>query len=268
MFLNYIFFFRSGQLVHCTQLQVCLLKIALLVDHWRNVYRIFYLFVFDFNCFKIQSYSFNIYIYQTWFIMTTFNWILFNKFPTFHRSLFCISTMNCIWSDFILTQFRFHSSFNCEKSTIRFLYKQNIQFFFFQNHWINPLSSCLNMDQGSHPIIYTCTLCNIWTVAKNRYQVTRCMRCSNPLKLIEVCIAFTCCSYLDFLAVQLYTVSKILFSLFDFFFITEKRGEAKAMVVYKTQMSVLFLASFEGSIWIDKDKKKYLHCNNQKNNNQ
>lgn len=148
-----------------------------------------------------------------------------------------------------------------------FCTNRTFNFFFSQNHWINPLSSCLNMDQGSHPIIYTCTLCNIWTVAKNRYQVTRCMRCSNPLKLIEVCIAFTCCSYLVFLAVQLYTVSKILFSLFDIFF-TEKRGEAKTMVVYKTQISVLFLASFEGSIWIDKDKKKYLHCNNQKNNNQ
>lgn len=78
-------------------------------------------------------------------------------------------------------------------------------------------------------------------------------------------VAFTCfINLVLFSAIRFYIISKILISFFESF-ITEKRGKAKTMVVYKTQMNVLYLASFKRSIWIDRDKK-YLYFDHNKFN--
>lgn len=106
--------------------------------------------------------------------------------PHYGHSFFCIST-----SEVILFSVCIHLTVVNQPFNHSFLNDQYIPCFFLH------FGSCalLKMDQGNGPIIYTCTLCNIWTMAKSHGQVTRCMRCSNTLKLVEVGNIYTFLQY-------------------------------------------------------------------------
>lgn len=173
---------------------------------------------------------------------------LFNKYQPFSFLLWltCIwLASNYVWSDFIWAVTVKNQSFN----SIRF----RMAYSFLLNRWINIHLSTLEMDQGRSidaRFIYHCTACNIWTATKNRDQVTRCMRCSKSLKLmeLEVCSIYVYFSALLWLSISLYRFKNTNFM--QQMFVTEKRREKKTMDAHKTQLNAIRLASFETNILI------------------
>lgn len=117
--------------------------------------------------------------------------IFFNKCPTFCSPLFWSYSTSSDYGQisFELWMLPNDSSFLNSQHTPEFIF-----LFIERSRWY-----CWSMDQGSFPIIYHCTGCNIWTVAKNYGQVTRCMRCSRFLKLIHVKSVFVlfCCGFFN-----------------------------------------------------------------------